>query len=73
MVLVGSYLKEVYLKALGYLEAHFLQPLGDLGGEYGPAVFCGADQVVDEDGDVMALVDESAHAFILSRSRAAGN
>lgn len=67
MVFICSHLVKSNLVPLLDAEAHVLQRLCDLCGEYVPSVFHWADQVVQDERFVMTLQDVFAHQPILAR------
>ena len=72
MILVGADLDERDLVPLADLQTRLLEFLVDLRREDDPPVLGRADEVVQQDRDVMALVDELAHPHTLTQ-QAAGN
>lgn len=61
VVPVGPDLQKRNVVPSGNLQADVPEGRVHLGGEHGPAVLRGADQMVQQDGDIVAPVDVFAH------------
>ena len=63
MILIRADLEKVHLIPLFYLKACFLYDTVNLCVNDCPTVLCRKDDVVQENGDIVAFVDVSAHAY----------
>ena len=72
MVFVRTDLKKMDLIPLGDLHTGRLDAGVHCWVEYDTAILCRADQMIQEDGDVMTLMQVYAHRSTLASQQAAG-
>lgn len=70
MVFIDPYLNELDLVTFGDFQAHLFQDLVDLFIEDSPSILGGTNEMVDQDGYVMAFPNQLAHALILAQQAA---